>query len=241
VRIGILEADTLEPNIKEKYGSYAEMFQRLFLSVNDRIEFKVYRVIDDCYPDDIDECNGFLITGSKSSAYDNESWIIKLRNYIVELHKREKKLIGICFGHQLIAQALGGLTKKNEHGWGVGKVMADLQINKSWIHHSIKKFSLLMSHQDQVVSLPGHAELIASNAFCPNAAFQVGNNILTFQGHPEFSNDYLKYLMSKRRDKIGKEKYNKAIDSLCKKNDGQLVAQWIINFISEDTTVSLTR
>ena len=232
MRIGILETDTLPADIKEKYGSYAEMFQNLFLSVNDQLELNVYRVIDGDYPEHIDDCDGYLITGSKFSAYDDEPWIIKLRHYIVELHKREKKLTGICFGHQIIAQALGGLTQKSEKGWGVGNVIADLQINKSWVHNSIKQFSLLVSHQDQVVSLPDDAELIASNAFCANAAFQIADHILTFQGHPEFSNDYLKYLMSMRREKIGKEKYNKAVGSLSQKNDGQLVAQWIINFIS---------
>ena len=116
MRIGILETDTLPADIKEKYGSYAEMFQNLFLSVNDQLELNVYRVIDGDYPEHIDDCDGYLITGSKFSAYDDEPWIIKLRHYIVELHKREKKLTGICFGHQIIAQALGGLTRKSEKG-----------------------------------------------------------------------------------------------------------------------------
>lgn len=237
MRLGILQADTLEPDIEEKYGSYGQMFQRLFQSVDKQITFTVYRVIEDNYPDDIDECDAYLITGSKFSAYDDAPWIIKLRHFIVELHKREKKLIGICFGHQLIAHVLGGHTHKSEKGWSVGNVMSDLQINKPWLGNATKSFSLLVSHQDQVQRLPEHAALIASNESCKNSAYQLGDNILAFQGHPEFSNAYLKYLMAKRRDIIGKEKYNNAMDSLQQENDSKRVAQWIINFISDNATV----
>ena len=82
--------------------------------------------------------------------------------------------------------------------------------------------------------MPAQAILIAGNKYCPNASFQIADHILTFQGHPEFLEDYLKYLMNKRRDVIGEEKYNKAIDSLKRSQDGQLVVQWIVNFIKMD-------
>ena len=141
MRIGILETDTLEPDIKEKYGSYAEMFQRLFMSVDDQLEFTVYRVIEGKYPESIDECDAYLITGSKSSAYDDEPWIIKLRDYIVSLHKQCKKLIGICFGHQIIAHALGGLTQKSEEGWGVGNTISDIEKAKPWMRDENIQFS----------------------------------------------------------------------------------------------------
>ena len=231
MRIGILETDTLDRNIEKQYGSYAAMFETLFLAVDSKIEFSVYRVIDDVYPVAIDECDAYLITGSKSSAYDNDPWIKKLSEYIVSLYKQNKKLIGICFGHQIIAYALGGLAEKSDKGWGVGNVVSNNQ-NQPWMHTEKKQFSLLVSHQDQVTKLPADAKLIASNEFCPNASFQIADYILTFQGHPEFSKDYLKYLMNKRRDLIGKEKYNKAVTSLQNNHDSQLVAQWIINFIN---------
>lgn len=237
MRIGILEADTLEPDIKEKYGSYAEMFQSLLLSVDDHLEFKVYQVVEGEYPENMDECDAYLITGSKSSAYDNEPWIKQLREYIVALHKHRSKLIGICFGHQIIATSLGGVTEKSEKGWGVGNSLSNIEKSKPWMRHEIanteKKFTLLVSHQDQVTSLPVQAELIASNTFCANASFQIAHHILTFQGHPEFSADYLNYLMNKRRDSIGEEKYKKAMDSLEIDQDALLVARWIVNFIRQ--------
>ena len=237
MRIGILEADTLEPDIKEKYGSYAEMFQRLLLSVDDQLEIKVYPVIEGKYPENMDECDAYLITGSKSSAYDNEPWIKHLRDYILALHKHRSKLIGICFGHQIIALSLGGLTKKSEKGWGVGNSISNIEKLKPWMGHEIanakKQFALLVSHQDQVTRLPAQSELIATNRFCQNAGFQIANHILCFQGHPEFSADYLSYLMNKRRDVIGEEKYKKAMDSLQYELDALLVARWIVNFIRQ--------
>jgi len=239
VRIGILETAALEPGVKNKYGSYAEMFQCLFLSVDNQVEFNVYQVINGQYPESIDECDAFLITGSKFDAHGDEPWILKLRDYIVDLHKQRKKLIGICFGHQLIARALGGLTQKSKYGWGVGNVSSHIDQVKPWMGakniQSLKKeFSLLMSHQDQVAKLPDQASLIASSDYCPISSFQIASHILTFQGHPEFQADYLRYTMNKRREVIGEEKYNKAIDSLERPNDSQLVTQWIINFIRMD-------
>jgi len=233
VRIGIFEADTLEPDIKEKYGSYAEMFQRLLLSVDDQLEIKVYPVIECKYPENMDECDGYLITGSKSSAYDNEPWIKQLRDYILALHKHRSKLVGICFGHQIIALSLGGLTKKSEKGWGVGISISKIIKEKPWMGTTEQQFALLVSHQDQVTSLPAQSELIATNTFCANASFQIANHILCFQGHPEFSADYLSYLMNKRRDSIGEEKYKKAMDSLEIDQDALLVAAWIVNFIRQ--------
>jgi len=234
MRIGVLETDTLEHDIKNKYGSYAEMFQQLFLSINNKLEFNIYQVIEEIYPENIDECDAYLITGSKFSAYEDSPWIKKLSQFIISLAKQRKKLIGICFGHQIIAHALGGLTEKSNKGWGVGNIISDIEKTQAWMGGEKKQFSLLVSHQDQVTKLPATAKRIASNAFCLNTSFQIDNHILTFQGHPEFSNDYLRYLMKKRRKLIGNESYNRALSSLDQDQDSLLVAQWIINFIAEE-------
>jgi len=231
MRIGILETDELRPEIKQKYGSYADMFQQLFLSVDAGLEFNVYQVIDGQYPASIDECDAYLITGSQLSAYDNNEWLLKLREYVVYLHQQKKKLIGICFGHQVIAHALGGETKRSDKGWGVGNKTSEIKVVKQWMDKNEKSFSLLFSHQDQVTSLPQGSELIASNDFCKISSFQLGDHILCFQGHPEFSEDYLSYLINKRRDLIGEDIVKQAQDSLKTKHDGKRVAKWLVNFI----------
>ena len=234
MRIGILETGKPDPDVINKFGSYAEMFQRLFLAVDDQLQFNVYQVTEGQYPENVDECDAYLITGSKFSVYDAEPWIIELQDYVISLHGRRKKLIGICFGHQIIAHALGGLAQKSEKGWGVGNAISYIEGETTWKQDDSKTYSLLMSHQDQVVKLPDNAILIASNMHCVNDSFQVANHILTFQGHPEFSEDYLKYSMNKRRDLIGEEKYNEAIGSLKGSHEGHLVAQWLVTFIKTE-------
>ena len=234
MKIGILHADDLAKEILNEYGDYADMFQNLLLSVDDTLSFSTYQVTQSEYPSTIDECDAYLLTGSKFSAYDDEAWIKQLIKFIVELHQQQKKLIGICFGHQLIAHALGGLTQKSEKGWGVGLIISDVKQTADkydWLTPEKEGFSLLVSHQDQVVKLPPGAELIASNAFCLNAGFQIGESVLTFQGHPEFSVEYLKYIMNNRREIIGEETYSLALLSIKQPADQELVAQWLVNFI----------
>ncbi len=231
MKIGILETDIVDENVIGKYGSYPDMFSNLLLAIDNSLCFQTYQVINFEYPSAIDECDAYLITGSKFSAYDNEPWINRLKKFIVELVAHRKKLIGICFGHQVIAQALNGLVEKSEKGWGVGIYSSDVNGHKKWMLPDINNFSLLVSHQDQVVTLPDSAELIAINDFCPNASFMIADHVLTFQGHPEFSSDYLKYIMNKRRKRIGEHAYQEGMRSLSESVDNKEVAQWIVNFV----------
>ena len=234
MRIGILETGKLDPEIEKEYGSYAEMFQQLLLSVDDQLEFDIYQVTEGHYPESIDECDAYLITGSKHSVYDDELWIKELEDYVVSLHEHCKLLIGICFGHQIIAHALGGHTQKSDKGWGVGNTTSSIEKNTPWMSDTTEEYSLLMSHQDQVVKLPEDAVLIATNDHCTHDSFQIADHILTFQGHPEFTEDYLEHSMNKRRHLIGEEKYNEAMESLKKSHHGHLVAEWLVKFIKAE-------
>jgi GMP synthase (glutamine-hydrolysing) len=229
ITVGILNADELALEVENKFGNYSDMFQQLFQ--NSPFVFKSYQVTQEIYPTDINECNAYLITGSKFSAYENITWIIKLKEFIKELHRQNKKLIGICFGHQIIAEALGGQVTKSSHGWGVGLMDSKIICNKAWMEPKIPSYALLVSHQDQVEKLPEHAICIASNHFCLNSSFQLNENILTFQGHPEFSKEYLLQIMNKRRKAIGEETYRSALSSLDNKVDTSMIISWIENFI----------
>jgi len=235
VRVGILYADDLGEDVISEYGDYADMFQNLLQCVDKTLSFSTYHVTRAEYPSTIDVCDAYLLTGSKFGAYEDEDWIRQLTKFIIELHRQEKKLTGICFGHQLIAHALGGLAQKSEKGWGMGVMSSD--VNQAadkcaWLTPGKDSFSLLVSHQDQVVKLPPGAELVASNVFCPIAAFRIGESVLTFQGHPEFSVEYLRYIMDNRREQLGEEKYSRALSSLRQPIDSELVAQWLVNFIT---------
>jgi GMP synthase-like glutamine amidotransferase len=239
MKIGILHADDLAQEIINEFGDYADMFKNILSPVDEALSFHKYQVTQSEYPKDINECDAYLLTGSKYSAYDNEAWIRQLIKFIIELHQQKKKLTGICFGHQLIATALGGLTKKSEKGWGLGVMTSDVvginnQEIQNWLRPEANNFSIMVSHQDQVVKLPPRAELIAGNTFCPNAGFQIGESVLTFQGHPEFNAEYLKYIMNKRRELAGEETYLRAQSSLKQPHDQKLVAQWLVNFLNNN-------
>jgi len=233
LKIGILEADDLDAEIVKKYGSYTDMFQKLLSPIGNQLTFKKYQVTKLEYPQNINECDVYLVTGSKHSVYENKKWISRLKQFSSQLHRQQVKQIGICFGHQLIAQALGGTTEKSANGWSIGHQQYGIGKKHDWMLPEKEKFSLLASHQDQVVQLPPQACLVASNEFCVNAAFQLNDSVLCFQGHPEFSRAYLEYIMDKRREQLGEKTYSKAKLSLGKENDHEMVARWIINFLNQ--------
>ena len=147
------------------------------------------------------------------------------------MHRQQKNLIGICFGHQLVAQALGGKVEKATAGWGVG-------VHEVRWHNSPGRpgehrdgFKLLVSHKDQVIEPAADSVVLAGSAFCPNSVCQIGQHILTFQGHPEFIKDYSRALMNFRRDLLGEDVYRRGMASLAEDTDQLEVARWIIDFI----------
>ncbi len=231
MKIGMLEADNLAPEISQQFGRYSDMARALLQSLEPRLDFQTYSVINGEYPATSDECDAWVLTGSQAGAYDDDAWIRRLELYIRELAGQQKKLIGICFGHQLIAQALGGKVEKSARGWGVGVMTSEIFLHKDWMRPSQQRFSLLVSHQDQVIELPPGAERLAGNEFCPNSSYLLNDHILTFQGHPEFNVAYARLLMDKRRELIGEQRYQQALASLQQQTDHELIAAWMVNFI----------
>jgi GMP synthase-like glutamine amidotransferase len=229
--IGILEADTLADDVVQRFGRYAESFTRLFSGVDPQLRFRTYHVTENEYPENIDACDAYLITGSRSSCYEDLDWIHRLKAFARDCVDHEIKLLGICFGHQLIAQTLGGAVERSDKGWGIGLASSDVAHTPNWLVPHKKEFNLLVSHRDQVTRLPDEASLIATNDFCPIAGYQVNHTVLTFQGHPEFSRDYLQYIMTQRREVIGEEAYEQGLKSMEKDEDNELVARWIVNFL----------
>ena len=230
MKLGILKTDTVLPELAAQFGQYPEMFARL-LDLDPTLELVSFDVINGEYPADIDDVDAYLMTGSKTSVYDEEDWIKPLISFVRELDAAKKKLVGICFGHQLIAQALGGKTTKSDQGWCVGIHTATLNDKAQRFGAKGESFKLLSSHQDQVERLADGAEILASTANCPAAMTSLGNHILTFQGHPEFDKEYARLLLDMRREILGESIYTAAISSLQQETDHDLAARWIIDFI----------
>jgi len=232
--VGILKADSVLDDLQRTHGDYSDMFTRILSTDAHPCEVKVYDVEHLEYPPEIDVCDGYLITGSKRSVYEDEPWIQQLGAFVQTLHQARKKLVGICFGHQLVAQVLGGKTEKSDRGWGVGRHDTRLLLDLNEDAPAGTQFSLLSSHQDQVSKLPGSARVLAQSEFCPIAGMLIDQHILTFQGHPEFDTAYARALLQIRRELVGEAKYEVAISSMAQVPDQALVAEWILRFIEDN-------
>ncbi|TDG15655.1 GMP synthase [Seongchinamella unica] len=231
MKLGILKTDAVRPEWVPEFGEYPDMFTALLGREDPALEFVVYDVEKGEYPADIDEVDAYLMTGSKSSVYEDKEWIARLMGFVRELDARKKKLVGICFGHQMVAQALGGKTEKSTKGWGVGRHTHRFTECPEWHDGGAADFDILVSHQDQVVRNAEGARVLAGSDFCENAVVQIGDHILTFQGHPEFVPGYSREIMEFRRQAIGEEAYDRGMASLSKAAEGDRVARWILDFL----------
>ena len=231
MKLGILKADTVRPEWVAEFGEYPDMFERLLGGRDPDLAFVTYDVERGEYPGAIDAVDAYLITGSKSSVYDDQPWIAALMQFVRELHRRRKTLVGICFGHQLVAQALGGSVGKSPRGWGVGLHTHRFAHCPPWHDQGDPAFEVLVSHQDQVQCNAPGAQVLAGSEFCPSAVCQFGEHILTFQGHPEFVRGYAREIMQLRRAVIGEQAYAQGMASLAGEPQSERVARWILRFL----------
>ncbi|MDA9614570.1 homoserine O-succinyltransferase [Pseudomonadota bacterium] len=234
MRIGILNTDTLKSEFDTKYGQYPVMFSNVLLQAEPNLQIRTYEVQFGDYPAELDECDAYLITGSKVSAYDDIAWIHELKSFVRSIHQHQKKLIGICFGHQLIAEALGGKVERSNGGWHVGVHGATLKKNTTLFGSAQQEFNLIYNHQDQVLKIPQESILLASCKNCPVAMLAIEDHILSFQGHVEFDVAYAKDLLEMRRSILGEDTYLKASDSLKEKTENAKVTDWILKFLQKD-------
>jgi GMP synthase-like glutamine amidotransferase len=227
MKLGLLVCDHVRPEFLGISGDYDDMFRRLFAD-HEEVEVVVYDAIGGELPADPAECDAWMTTGSRHSVNDEEPWIRDLEDFVRETQTAEVPFIGICFGHQLIAKALGGSVVKSERGWGVGlkevEVKEDLGLGSS--------YRVLTSHQDQVETLPPGGEILGWNEHCPVSMLGVGPTILGIQGHPEFEAAYSSTLMESRRGHlISDETVDAGIASLEEEPESGRLAEWILRFV----------
>ncbi len=227
MQIGLLQCDHVADHLQSIGGDYPEMFQELLPD----IKLHVYDVTQNRFPATVDECEAYLTTGSKYSVYDDLPWIHRLKALVQEIHVDNKYYIGVCFGHQLLAEALGGQVLKGDQGWCVGIHPFTVAERQPWMVPFQDPVHLIMSCQDQVQVMPENARLLAKSPDCPVGMFCVGDRMLGIQGHPEFSPEYARALMIGRVAKIGQEKTEKGLASLEKMPDALVVAQWMMHFL----------
>lgn len=229
-KVGLLECDHVRDELLPIAGDYSEMFPALFSQVTSDWEFVFYDVCNGHFPESADECDVYVCTGSKSSVYDDEDWIARLKVLVNEIYNSGKKYLGICFGHQMLAEALGGKVEKSAIGWCVGVHNFQVLSHEEWMSPARTSFNLLMMCQDQVMEMPPDSTLLAETQDCPIGMFRVGDHMIGIQAHPEFPKPYEKALMEIRTERIGAAKVEMGIVSLELPLHELTFANWLKNF-----------
>ncbi|CAG4990807.1 hypothetical protein DYBT9275_00617 [Dyadobacter sp. CECT 9275] len=232
MKIGLLECDHVREEFLDIAGDYRQMFPALFLQVAPHWQFRFYDVCNGDFPASVNDCDVYICTGSRFSVYDDEPWIQELKQLVRQISLAGKIYIGICFGHQMLGEALGGKVNKSEKGWCVGVHTFEVLKMESWMLPFRNSFNLLMMCQDQVLTLPENSQLLAQSQDCPHAMFRVGERMLGIQAHPEFPKDYDKALMELRVERIGQTKVNLGVASLELPTHELTFANWIKNFVA---------
>jgi GMP synthase-like glutamine amidotransferase len=223
----VLQAGGPPEPLRPKFGTYAAMFEAL---MGDGFDWSVYDVQAGQWPTAPDAHDGYIVTGSSAGVYDPDDWIARLLAFLCEARGRAR-LVGVCFGHQAMAQAFGGQVVKSPKGWGIGLQDYEVVAREGWMDGA-PSFAVPASHQDQVVALPPGAEVLAASAFTPYAMLDYGGDAVSIQPHPEFEPAYAKALIESRRGtRFTNEQADAAIDSLDKPNDRERVGRWLERFL----------
>ncbi|ALM51533.1 glutamine amidotransferase-related protein [Halomonas huangheensis] len=237
MRIGLLQCDDVAEELRDRHGNYPQMFADLLgraaVQQGIELEWQVWRCLDGDIPEDVDAVDAWLTTGSKFGVNDGLAWVEKLEGFVRQLWVAGKPLVGICFGHQLIARALGGEVIQSPKGWGVGLSFNQVSEQQAWMTPSSHALDLLVSHQDQVTRLPDNTRVLGGSPFCPNYLIQAGDCFLGVQGHPEFSPEYSRDLMQLRRSLVGDARVREGLASLSSEINDDLMALWILAFMRE--------
>ena len=224
MKLAILETGYPPGKLADEFGSYPQMFERL---LGPGFDVETFDVQEGKLPERR-EHDAYLITGSPAGVYDPLPWIAPLMDFIRSANGA--KMIGVCFGHQVMAQALGGEVIKSPKGWGAGLHRYSVVHSERWID-SNGTIAIPASHQDQVVVQPPNTEVVAASDFTPFASLAWKDRpAVSFQFHPEFSPAFAKALIEKRYDKVNDA--DQALASLEAPNDNQLVGGWMRRFLN---------
>lgn len=236
MKLNILLCDEFPGYLPEYIPSYVSMFTKLFDATGTMMEYQVYRTLEGELPtlDQLDMDAVYLIPGCNLSAYDDVDWIKALVSWTREAFKHGARLMGVCFGHQLIAYALGGDVKRSPKGWGIGMRESNIKDSEALKYFPNGKLRLLYNHHDQVTQMPEGATLISTSDFCPIESYRIGHQVICFQGHPEYIPEYERHLLTNFTDGEPIDTCQRALASLDgEPHQGSVVAKWVVDLQAE--------
>jgi GMP synthase (glutamine-hydrolysing) len=166
---------------------------------------------------DFDRFAGLIISGSSANVPSREPWILALETYLARAVAADLPVFGICFGHQLLGQALGGLVMKNPRGREIGTVPLDLLAHDPLLGGLSPASLVNMTHVDSVVRLPPGARVLARTALDDHAAVYFGQRAWGVQFHPEMDAEIIKHYLAARREAM----HSEGLDALAAERSAQ--------------------
>lgn len=241
MKIGILETGEVHPDLRARHGDYPAMFQRLLGDADPALEFATVRVVSGEMPAAPGQADAWLVTGSRHGVYDDLPWIAPLKAFLRDCVAAGVPVVGICFGHQILAEALGGKVVKSDRGWGLGVQDYDLAARPGWMADAPDHFSVAALHQDQVTTPPEGATVLARSPHCAYAALAYGDPeapyAISLQPHPEFDAAFLDELLELRGGTaFPLDMANAARASLTRPTQRLDWARWIAGYLRQAAT-----
>ncbi|HWJ87120.1 MAG TPA: type 1 glutamine amidotransferase [Pelagibacterium sp.] len=233
MKLTILETGFVPASLADTFSTYPQMIEAALKRGGATPEITVVGVAQGEALPDPQTLEAVVITGSSAGVYEDHAWLPGLRDFLRRAYAAQTRMIGICFGHQIIADALGGEVRKSEKGWGLGRHTYDVLAAPPVFDPGVKTLSIACSHQDQVITPPDGARVVLRSEFAPNAGLLYDNDaILTLQPHPEFEDDYARALIDLREGRAPEATLEKARDSMATPSDSAILARAVVDFLS---------
>jgi GMP synthase-like glutamine amidotransferase len=233
MKITIIETGTVPAPLSGRFEPYPTMFARMFEGAGGAFDYETVPVLDGAPFPDAHGLDAIVITGSSAGVYDDHPWLEPLRTFIRQAYAAKTPMLGICFGHQIMADALGGDVRKSEKGWGLGRHSYGVVRRPDFMADAPDLLAVACSHQDQVIVPPAEAEVILASEFTPNAGLAYRNGAaLSFQPHPEFTDDYSLALAELRRGKAPDTVIETALSSFGSPSNSGDLAGYITAFLT---------
>lgn len=195
--------------------------------------FDTWPVSSGVWPEDLSSHDGIVITGSPASVNDDRDWIRRLEDLVRAWHARRRPMLGICFGHQLIAKALGGSVGASPAGLRVGTITTRLNHCTDWMTPARDAMTLYAAHEDHVVTLPPEAVPLGGDDVCPVTLYAIGRHALATQCHPEFSPAFMDDLLGALQDDMTPDAHARGSEQLRNGTDTDLMRRWIVQFFDQ--------